>query len=127
MNKDIIKYIEACKLLVPLSSLANLNLGSVYCPFHTNIHTKSASLHLDPDGVERLWCYVCKKQFTSYNYLTQILGIKDIKKYMLDRFSEEEIENAYNKLLRAKDKIEEYPIPEFIEATQFFKQLYLGI
>ena len=119
------KYYLACIKLVKFTDISNLSIGSCYCPFHVNLNTKAGHLYADEDGIERLYCYVCKKQYTSFDYLTKILAIKDIKKYLEDRFSKQDIEDAYLFVKNYKSEKEE-KIPEFITAEQFFKELYIG-
>lgn len=51
----------------------------IICPFHGD-KNPSAKFFEDDDGVDRLWCFACKKQYTSYEYL--ILIGKNPKDYV---------------------------------------------
>lgn len=46
---------------------------NVICPFH-NDSSPSAKLFIDEsDGISRLYCHACRKQFTSYDYIKDVL------------------------------------------------------
>ncbi len=52
---------------------AELPRYNVICPFH-NDSNPSAKLFIDEsDGISRLYCHACRKQFTSYNYIKDVL------------------------------------------------------
>ena len=47
--------------------------GVMFCPFHDDKNKPSAKFFRDSDGVERIFCYSERKQFTSYDYVKLIL------------------------------------------------------
>ena len=53
---------------------ADGNITSIRCPFHGDARA-SAKLQLnDADGIQRIWCYVCGKQFTAFDYIRDVLN-----------------------------------------------------
>lgn len=42
--------------------------GMILCPFHFDSNP-SAKFYDDKDGVVRLFCFGCRKQYTSYDYI----------------------------------------------------------
>lgn len=121
------KYRLATQLLIPMIGLHRKlqTYGSCFCPFHTNENSEAGHLYKDPDGVERLYCYVCHRQFTSADALVEFHNIKDFKNYLYSKnFTEKQIDKAYNIVFNSKHK--EVEIPEFKTGEQFFKKLYLG-
>ena len=96
-KKSDIKWL--CERLIPITSLKSMHYGSNFCPFHLNRNTPAASLFKDKDGVERLYCYSCKKQYTSYDYITEILMEKPLDKLLelhtkqeLDKYLENKVD-----------------------------------
>jgi len=121
------KYKIATSLLIPMVGLDRRYkyYGSCFCCFHTNENSEAGHLYKDPDGVERQYCHVCKRQFTSADYLSENKGIDNFKEYLLNKgFTEDVIEEAYKKLYNSKH--EELVVPEFTSGEEFFKQIYLG-
>lgn len=45
--------------------------NSIRCPFHDD-QNPSAHVHSDDDG-DRLYCHTCGKQFSSYDYVIDVL------------------------------------------------------
>jgi len=118
-TKSDLRYL--CSHLIPFTSLKTMHYGSNFCPFHYNVNTPSASLFKDRDGVERMYCYTCKRQYTSYDYITLVME-KDPLKLLLDRFSKEELDEA----LKFKvNKYEEYTAKiEFKDIRTLLEDLY---
>jgi hypothetical protein len=80
--RDSLKLYLVVSKLFPISDfLDNGELKKHYkCPFHNDI-TPSAKLYTDEkDGIERLFCYSgsCRKQYTSYNYIKDIIGVSPL-------------------------------------------------
>ena len=90
-KKADLRYL--CTYLVPLTDLLTTHYGSIYCPFHHNVNTPAASLFKDKDGAERIYCYSCKKQFTSYDYITLILE-KDPIQFLLKKYTKEQLDEV---------------------------------
>lgn len=64
-------------------------LGSdkmLQCPFHPD-KTPSSRMYEDEDGVTRLFCFSCRRQFTSYDYVVKILEVNPVE-YLKTLFSE---------------------------------------
>ena len=72
--------------------------GATRCLFHNDINKPSAKLFFDDDGVERLWCFVCKKQFTAYDYVKLILKENPLTVLLKD-ISETELRDVLNDFL----------------------------
>ena len=73
--------------------------GMVVCPFHMDTNP-SAKFYADTDGITRLFCFACKKQFTSYHYL------RDVRRVDLSSLlNSEEIENV-EEIKEEKSKID---------------------
>ena len=90
-KKSDLRYL--CERLIPLTQFLNVPYGSsnVFCPFHPNTNTPAASLFKDADGIERLYCYVCRRQYTSYDYITIILEENPLD-YLLKVATKEELD-----------------------------------
>ena len=87
--KEIRKIFERA---VTLDSLGEFPVGQMFCPFHDNHNTESAYIHRnDDDGVQRIFCYNCRKQFTSFDYYKEILGQNPLT-YILENLNRDEIE-----------------------------------
>ena len=68
-NKTLLRLVIS--RVFPISDFLGTPSGSHYlCPFHMD-STPSAKIHRD-DDLERLYCFSCRRQFTSYDYLTRI-------------------------------------------------------
>ena len=83
--------------LVNLSEFVELNFHSnMRCPFHDDVNKPSSKAFKDEeDDIERIWCWVCRKQYTSYDYVKQILNedplyflIKNLGKDNLEKILE---------------------------------------
>jgi len=70
--------------------------ASVPCPFHSD-STPSAKLFFDEDGTVRLYCFTEHRQFTSFDYVTKIMG-EDPILFLTRRFSESEMEGILHKV-----------------------------
>lgn len=79
-KKSDLRYL--CMRLIPITSLGDFHYGSLYCPFHHNVNTPAASLFKDSDGIERIYCYSCKRQFTSYDYIVEVLEQDPVKRLL---------------------------------------------
>lgn len=58
--------------------------GPCYCMFHDDRNKPSAKLFKDEDGIERMWCFVCRKQYTSWHYIKLILNENPIARFLKD-------------------------------------------
>lgn len=87
--------------LVPFENLTDVGYGNVFCPFHENPKTsksKSARFYFDEDGITRLQCWGCHRQYTSYDYIKSIMNTNPLK-YLQNNFTEKEIKE-YNKVIK---------------------------
>ena len=100
-KKSDLKYL--CKMLIPLTSLKTWHYGSNFCPFHDNRNTPAASLFKDSDGIERLYCYRCTRQYTSYDYIVQVLEENPVK-HLLKICTKEDLDTML------KDKVNYYEL-----------------
>lgn len=66
--------------------------GACYCVFHDDTNKPSAKLYKDEDGIERMWCFVCRKQYTSYEYIKLILHENPITRFLKDYSENEALE-----------------------------------
>lgn len=89
----------------------------IECPFHVD-SKPSAKFHDDPDGATRLWCFSCRKQFTSYDLLVK-WGI-DPTKY-LSSGAQDEIEYEQREL--DYSKLDGY-LKDDIELDDFMELLF---
>jgi len=92
--------------LVPFEELTDVHtgrpidikLGTCFCLFHDNKNSPAAKWFHDEDGITRLQCWSCNKQFTSYDYITKIQG-QDPLKIIGMQFTEKELKDIL-KILR---------------------------
>lgn len=89
-RKSDLRYL--CMKLIPITSLGTFRYGSCFCPFHYNVNTPAATLFKDTDGIERMYCYSCKRQYTSYDYITLVLEKNPIE-YLLKNHTKDELDN----------------------------------
>jgi len=76
---------------VPLSSfLEDKGFGLLSCPFHADVVASAKFFPSDEDGIERLFCFSCQKQYTSFHYIQQILDL-DVKEYLIKHVPVEQI------------------------------------
>lgn len=68
----------------------------VLCPFHGD-QSPSAKLFYDEDGVTRLYCFTEHRQYTSYDFVTKVLG-EDPRLFLLSRFSQSEMDGILSKV-----------------------------
>lgn len=117
--------------LIPISILYGHKNGKVLCPFHDDIKP-SAKIHEDDDKIERLYCFSCRKQFTSWHYLKLILGIEDLIQYLRSNFDLETLEEYAKIITLARDSvidIKRRAIPNFKKTediNEFIQQIYLN-
>lgn len=64
---------------------------NVLCPFHMD-STPSAKLFRDEDNTSRLFCFACRRQFTSYDYIKKVIG-KNPVLYLREIFPEEKLDS----------------------------------
>lgn len=76
-SKSDLRYL--CEKLIPFTKISGLMLGSNFCCFHDNRNTPAASVFKDADDIERMYCYACKRQYTSYDYITLVLEENPLK------------------------------------------------
>lgn len=88
-KKSDVRYL--CMHLIPFTDLITTHYGSCFCLFHHNVNTPAASLFKDSDGVERMYCYTCRRQYSSYDYITTILE-KDPIEFLLKKYTKEELD-----------------------------------
>jgi hypothetical protein len=55
--------------LIPISSVLNTDEKMVLCPFHVDSRPSAKIYSEDEDGIERLYCYSCRRFYTSYDLL----------------------------------------------------------
>lgn len=67
--------------------------GSVFCCFHEDTNKPSAKLYKDDDGIERLYCFTERKQFTAYDYIKLILHKNPIQE-LIQEIPEKELLEA---------------------------------
>lgn len=79
--------------------------GTIKCLFHNDVNKPSAKLFLDTDGVERLWCFVCKKQFTAYDYVKLILK-KNPLAMLVKEISEKELREVLKEFMANPDSLQ---------------------
>lgn len=45
----------------------------IRCPFHPDTRPSAKLYTDDPDGIQKIWCHVCMKQYTSWDYIQKVL------------------------------------------------------
>lgn len=135
-NKKILKDIVSKNF--PLTSFMDEKYGAMYCPFHDDKKGKkpSAKLYLDDeDNIERLYCFSENKQFTSYEYIIQVMHLDPLQYFLgnssLDEDTiadlVEEIKYFENKKeLKVVTKIKSLAIEHKGDMNAFFKAIYLS-
>lgn len=83
---------------IPITDfLTGFEGSSVPCPFHGDT-TPSAKIFHDPDGTVRLHCFAEHKQYTSYDYVKQILKQRPAS-FLRKKFNEQELEGILKKVV----------------------------
>lgn len=103
--------------------------GVMFCPFHDDKNKPSAKFFRDSDGVERIFCYSERKQFTSYDYVKLILEENPMFKLLKEcdindivEVTNELINNNTLKIMRSRLKdisYQDMPVLEFIDLVSF--------
>ena len=146
MVDNIYTLIKSKKMLYPrlekslfnsyysLSELGDFNPYSpvILCPFHDDRNKPSAKFYQDDeDGIQKIWCFVCRKQYTAYDYVKLILHqdpilmlTKEIPEQELILAVNDYIANA-GKLEMRKSKIDDEVIKTMNE-KDFIKYICMG-
>lgn len=81
-------------LEVPISDFFGgdtFELGrNVECPFHGDSTPSARIFSGDADGIVKLYCYACRRQYSSYDYVRRVLN-EDPAMYMRRKFSLSEL------------------------------------
>lgn len=102
LRRDKILAHSVISHLIPISSFLKKTFRLQLCPFHED-NRPSAKLYKDSD-YERLFCYACNRQYTSYSYIKIVLGKEPIK-YLFEHVVFEEIFFIFSLLKFKRDKI----------------------
>lgn len=92
---------------ITLSELMNVKeYGSMYCEFHgerreKGSHPSAKFFSGDSDGIERIYCWVCKRQYTAYDYVKIVMEQNPVS-YLLHNISHLELLN-YTENLKFDD------------------------
>lgn len=98
LNSDRLKLKQVFDTLIDLKEFLtekDIHSANCYCIFHGDTGKPSATFHdgsTEEDGIDKLWCYVCRRNYTAYNYVTKILEENPIS-YLLKYFSKEFLDN----------------------------------
>lgn len=72
--------------LISITQFTGDSRSNIKCPFHDD-STASAKVHHDGDGVDRLFCFSCGRQYTSSDYIQKFIS-NSLPDYLKSRFSE---------------------------------------
>lgn len=99
---------------IPLSELApHLKTGrNVFCPFHPDEAggKTSAKLYEDHDG-EHLYCYSCRRQYSSYHYLLRVMRYSPLK-YLEDTLPPDRFQYLITHPPQSGQNIVKYTLPD---------------
>lgn len=88
--KDRRMLYKFVSLEVPISDFFGgdtFELGrNVECPFHGDSTPSARIFSGDADGIVKLYCYACRRQYSSYDYIRKVLN-EDPAMYMRKKFS----------------------------------------
>lgn len=107
--------------------------GSMFCPFHDDESggKPSAKFFEDEDGIQRLFCFSERRQYTAYDYIKLLLH-KDPMLYMVQeipeneiRFAVKEYEMGLGTTQMRKSKLHDEEIKNLTE-KQFIDLICLG-
>lgn len=87
--------------LIPLSDFIGSSRGSRFCPFHRDMNHPSSKLFRDEEG-DHLYCFVCRRQFSSFDYVVRILG-KDPYTYLYEKVDKDKIEKVMKRFLKPSE------------------------
>ena len=91
--------------LIPLSDYIGKFYGSRFCPFHRDINHPSSKLYRDEEG-EHLFCFVCRKQYSSFDYVVKVLG-ENPYKILYSKVDRVKIEMVAKRFMTVKVEKEE--------------------
>ena len=93
--KDRRMLYKFVSLEVPISDFFGgdtFELGrNVECPFHGDSTPSARIFAGDADGVVKLYCYACRRQYSSYDYIRKVMN-EDPAMIMRRRFSKAELD-----------------------------------
>lgn len=93
-NSDLLQKVVG--YLFPISQFYG-NRKMVVCDWHPDTTPSAKIFTEDEDGIEKHYCFSCRRMRTSYHYLKQIAG-KDPVKCLLDTYPEAAIRSAMDNL-----------------------------
>ena len=81
--------------------------GAIFCPFHDDVSggKKSAKFFKDDDGVQRIYCFAERKQFSSYDYI-RLLQHQDPIQMLIKEIPEKEILDAIRDYIQNAGRFE---------------------
>jgi len=119
-EKKLRKYYEKCILLTDVMSEHVQVNGVLVCPFH-NDHKPSSKLYVNEDGSQNIYCYTENKMYSSYDYVTLVLGMNPIS-FLMKNYSEEELNHELENVDFTGDssssKISKLKFSELIEESK---------
>lgn len=98
----------------------------VCCPFHMDNRPSAKVCLEDEDRVHRLYCFSCRKTFTSWDYITKVLK-KDPEQELKNRFTVQELRTMKEEWRETTQTEASLP-PDWEDRTldEKLKYLYLG-
>ena len=74
LKKDGLIVWNIVSRAISITQFVEFAYGNIFCPFHEDKNKPSATFFIDQeDDIDRLHCYTCHKQYTSYNYIKTFL------------------------------------------------------
>ena len=81
-------------------------MGSTYCLFHDDRNKPSAKFFADDeDGIQKMYCFVCHRQYTAYDYIKLILHQNPIQR-LVNEIPEKELLDAIKDYISNAGKFE---------------------
>lgn len=116
--------------LIPITEVLGSTAHQILCPFHQDSRPSAKIYTEDEDGVERLFCYSCRKSFTSFHLLKEY-G-KDPIKVLFESFPESVISATWSSMKEdvvQHDSSEHYHLlegdePMIDRIEKFLKKIY---
>jgi hypothetical protein len=116
--------------LIPITDLLESKAKMQICSFHADSRPSAKIYTEDEDGIERLYCYSCRRSFTSFHLLKE--RGKDPIRVLYDSFPESVIDATWNNMeedVVLHDSSEHYHLLEGCEPMvdrleRFLRKIY---
>ena len=105
--------------LIPISRVIGTYERMILCPFHPDTNPSAKVYSEDDDQIEKLYCHSCRKFYTSYHYIKDILR-KDPLFVLKENFQTPIVLQAYEMFKDGDSVIRNFDSTEYLHLLENF-------